>query len=124
MGTVHVDCELENILNRRKHAVVQKMLVDTGSDHSWIPATTLEKLGVAREKKDASFVMANGQQITRNVGFVIIRCGEFFTIDEVVFAQPDDLPLLGARTMEGFNATVDTKRKKLVAAGPMPVATT
>ncbi|MGA2498137.1 MAG: hypothetical protein ABSH20_10370 [Tepidisphaeraceae bacterium] len=74
MGTFHVDCELENILNRRKHAVVQKMLVDTGSDHSWIPAATLERLGVAREKK------------------------------------------------EGFNATVDTKRRKLVAAGPMPVA--
>lgn len=66
--------------------------------------------------------MANGQQITRNVGFVILRYGSFFTIDEVVFAEPGDLPLLGTRTLEGFNATVDPKRKKLVAAGPMLAA--
>jgi predicted aspartyl protease len=79
-------------------------------------------LGIAREKKDVEFVMANGQQITRSVGFVIIRVGRFFTIDEVVFGQPGDLALLGARTLEGLNLTVDSRRKKLVAAGPVPAA--
>ena len=44
------------------------------------------------------------------------------TVDEVVFAQEGDLQLLGARTLEGFNAVVDFRRKKLVAAGPMPAA--
>ncbi len=41
------------------------MLVDTGSEYTWVPAATLEKLGVEREKKDLAFIMANGQQITR-----------------------------------------------------------
>jgi hypothetical protein len=45
---------------------------------------------------------------------------EFFTIDEVVFAEKGDRLLLGARTLEGLNLTVDSKRKKLVAAGPLP----
>ena len=50
-----------------------------------------------------------------------------FTVDvrvtnEVVFAQPGDLSLLGARTLEGFNAQVDSRKKRLVAAGPIPVA--
>jgi predicted aspartyl protease len=42
--------------------------------------------------------------------------------DEVVFAEKGDLPLLGARSLEGLNLTVDPKRKKLVAAGPLLAA--
>jgi predicted aspartyl protease len=66
--------------------------------------------------------MANGQHVLRDIGYAIIRCGEFETIDEVVFAQPGDLQLVGARTLKGFNATIDRRRKRLVAAGPMPAA--
>jgi len=66
--------------------------------------------------------MANGQVITRSVGFAILRVDKQFTIDEVVFAQPGDLLLLGARTLEGLNLTVDSERKRLVAAGPVPAA--
>jgi predicted aspartyl protease len=118
MGTFYTRCKVENITARAKSAVVHKLLVDTGSDYTWIPATTLEKLDVAREKKDVPFVMANGQQVTRSVGFAIIRLDKFFTVDEVVFAERGDLPILGARTLEGLNLTVDPKRKKLVTAGP------
>ena len=66
--------------------------------------------------------MANGKVITRSVGFAIFRVGKQFTIDEVVFAEPGDMVLLGARTLEGMNLTVDPARKKLVAAGPLPAA--
>jgi len=45
-----------------------------------------------------------------------------FTVDEVVFAEKGDLLLLGARSLEGMNLTVDPRRKKLVAAGPLPAA--
>ena len=122
MGTFRVDCTVENIVNRAKSSAVQNLLVDTGNDYTWLPAKVLEKIGVKREKKDVTMTMANGQHITRNVGFVIIRNSEFFTVDEVVFAEPDDLLLLGARTLEGFNARVDSKQKKLVAAGPILAA--
>jgi len=98
------------------------MLVDTGSEYTWIPAATLEKLGIEREKKDVLFVMANGQKISRSVGFAIIRLDKYFTVDEVVFAEKGDLLLLGARTLEGLNLTVDSRRKKLVAAGPVLAA--
>ena len=56
------------------------------------------------------------------MGTAIIQCGEFKTVDEVVFAQPGDLLLLGARTLEGFNAVVDSRKKKLVPAGPISAA--
>jgi len=32
------------------------------------------------------------------------------------------LALLGARTLEGLSLVVDLRRKKLVAAGPIPAA--
>jgi predicted aspartyl protease len=96
--------------------------VDTGSEYTWIFGEWLEKIGVRREKKDVSFIMANGQHVTRNVGFAIVRTGDFFTVDEVVFAERGDLQLLGARTLEGMNVQVDSRMKKLVAAGPLPAA--
>lgn len=122
MGTFFAKCKVENIVDRAKSAILSKMLVDTGSEYTWIPATTLEKIDVQREKKDLTFVMANGQKITRSVGFAIIRLDKYFTVDEVVFAEKGDLLLLGARTLEGLNLTVDPSRKKLVASGPLPAA--
>jgi len=89
---------------------------------TWLSEAELRAIGVEVYKRDQLFVMANGQYVTRHVGVAIIECGEFKTVDEVVFAQPGDLSLLGARTLEGFNALVDSKKKKLVAAGPIPAA--
>lgn len=123
MGTFYTTCKVENVVSRGQSAVIRRLLVDTGRDYSWIPATALEKIGVHREKKDIPFVMVNGQQITRSVGFVVIRLDKFFTVDEVVFAEKGDLTLLGARSLEGLNLRVDSRRKKLVAAGPLLAAT-
>jgi hypothetical protein len=94
------------------------MLVDSGSEFSWVPEPLLKEAGVRVVKKDLGFVMANGQTITRSAGYAILRVGRFETVDEVVFGQPGDLALLGARTLEGFGAAVDARRKRLVAAGP------
>ncbi len=122
MGTFYTGCRIENHVDRSRAARVPKLLVDTGSEYTWIAAKTLEKIGVEPEKKDVLFVMANGQQVSRPVGFAIIRVDRYFTIDEVVFAQAGDLQLLGARTLEGLNLAVDARRKKLVAAGPVLAA--
>src|SRR5450432_532788 len=124
MGTFYVGARVENVVDRSKGASLSKLLVDTGSEYTWAPGATLEKISVAREKKDLEFVMANGQRITRSVGFAIIRVDKSFTVDEVVFAEKGDLLLLGARTLEGLSLTVDSRKKKLVAAGPLPAAAT
>lgn len=122
MGTFFVRCKIENVIDREQSAVMPRMLVDTGSEYTWVPAAALEKIGIEREKKDLEFVMANGQRITRSVGFAIIRLDKHFTVDEVVFAEKGDLLLLGARTLEGLSLVVDPKQKKLVASGPLPAA--
>ena len=122
MGAFYTRCKIENVIDRAKSAVIPKLLVDTGSEYTWVSTAALEKLGIQREKKDVAVVMANGQQVTRSVGFAIIRLDKFLTVDEVVFAEKGDLLLLGARTIEGLNLVVDARRKKLVAAGPVPAA--
>jgi len=122
MGTFEVPCRVANIVDRSRTAGLSDMLVDTSSEYTWVPGNVLEGIGIAREKKDLHFVMANGEQITRSVGFGILYVEDSFTIDEVVFAEPGDLLLLGARTLEGLNLTVDSRLKKLVAVGPLPAA--
>ena len=117
MGTFYTRCRIENPTDRIQSVVIPKLLVDTGSEFTWVPEKTLEKIGIRREKKDVAFILANGQEVTRSVGFAIIRLDKFFTIDEVVFAAPGDLALLGARTLEGLNLTVEPARRRLVAAG-------
>ncbi|MGH8602142.1 MAG: aspartyl protease family protein [Gammaproteobacteria bacterium] len=122
METFYTKCKVENPINRTRSAVIPKLLVDTGSEYSWVSERTLERIGIQQEKKDVAFVLANGQQVTRSVGFAIFRLDKFFTIDEVVFAEPGDLLLLGARTLEGLNLAVEPGRKRLLAAGPLPAA--
>ena len=95
------------------------MLVYTGAEYTWVSGALLEKAGITVRKKDVPFVMANGQTVTRDVGYAIIRAQGFETIDEVVFARPGDLQLMGSRTLEGFAAILDPRKKKLVAAGPV-----
>ncbi len=122
MNAFYTGCKVENHIERKKTVTIQKLLVDTGSEYTWIPTAKLEGIDVSREKKDLHFVMANGEVVTRSVGFTILRVEKNFTIDEVVFAEPGDLALLGARTLEGLNLTVDPARKRLVATGPLPAA--
>ena len=122
MGQFRVDCQVINIRRPRKRVTVSNLLVDTGSEFTWVPQVLLEQAGIKVEKKDVPFQMANGQIITRSTGYVIFKTAEFETVDEVVFGQPGDLRLLGARTLEGFGALIDPRRKRLVAAGPNPAA--
>jgi predicted aspartyl protease len=122
MGIFYSACKIENVKDRDRSLVIPKLQVDTGGEYTWIPEASLEKIGIRREKKDLPFVMANGQQVTRSIGFAIIRLDKYFTVDEIVFAEKGDLLLLGARTLEGLNLSFDPRRKRLVAAGPLPAA--
>jgi predicted aspartyl protease len=123
MGCFYLDATVANMKDESRSITVTKMLVDTGAKSSWIPRHLLESIGIERRKKDRAFQMANGSIITRAVGYALLRSGEYETVDEVVFGEVDDMPILGARTLEGFNARVDPTNKRLVAAGPIPAAT-
>ena len=113
-----MDCTVENMAAPEKSAIIEHLIVDTGSEFTWIPSETLSAVGVDVRKRDVEFVMANGEIIARDIGYAILRVHDFETVDEIVFAQRGDLNLLGAHTLEGFGAVVDAREKRLVAAGP------
>ena len=123
MGFFFVDCRVANMAERKRSAFVQELLVDTGSEYTWLPTKILIDIGVQVEKPKRSFVMANGKVITRDIGYALLKVNGFETVDEVVFAADDDLNLLGARTLEGFGAIIDASKKQLVASGPHLAAT-
>ena len=68
MGVFAVDIQIAKPTSRPLFTEVRRVLVDTGSEATWIAAEALQKCRVAVPKKDQPFVMANGQHVTRHVG--------------------------------------------------------
>ncbi len=121
MGSFTVGCLLKNQIDREKAVRIPRLMVDTGSEATWIPRRLLDQIEVRPEKRQ-TFTMANGQQVYRDVGYAMIRVADSETVDEVVFAEPGDLILLGARALEGMRLWIDAHGKRLVDSGPYPVA--
>ena len=121
MGTLNVGCLIKNHVDREKAITIPHLLVDTGSEATWIPSGLLKQIDVKPEKRQA-FQMANGQHVYRDVGYAIIRVGQRETVDEVVFADKGDYVLLGARALEGLLLWVDPKNKTLIEIEAHPVA--
>jgi predicted aspartyl protease len=91
-----------------------EVLVDIGSELTWLPKDLLADIKVAAVHK-RSFTTATKQSVTRETGYAIVSAEGFETVDEVVFAEPGDLALLGVRTLEGFGVMVDNVAHRLVA---------
>ena len=89
-------------------------LVDTGSELTWLPADLLAQIGVTRRRK-RTFMTATKQMVVRDVGYAILAVDGYETTDEVVFADPGDMVLLGVRTIEGFGVAVDNIGHRFVA---------
>ena len=89
-------------------------LVDTGSELSWLPGDALQAAGIAPRRR-RTFITATRETVTRHVGYAILAAEGYETTDEVVFAEPGDMSLLGVRTIEGFGVLVDNVGHRFVA---------
>ncbi|HET9426029.1 MAG TPA: hypothetical protein VFO55_11710 [Gemmatimonadaceae bacterium] len=121
MGTVRVDIQIANAADRTRVRAVSSVLVDTGAELSWVPAEILESLGVERNAV-WHFRQADGSILERWSGSAIVHVAGRRAADEVIFGEPGDLVLLGARSLEGLNFRVEPVAKRLVDAGPAPAA--
>jgi predicted aspartyl protease len=121
MGTFRTDVEIENPAKPGARRAIANALVDTGAELSWFPRAILEELGVERLKL-WHFRQADGTVLARWTGAVRLGVADVWTVDEVVFGEPRDLVLLGARSLEGLNLRVEPATKRLVDAGPAPAA--
>lgn len=113
MSAFRVHVVAANIRDDQQTTPPIEALVDTGSELMWLPADVLQVAGIA-PKRMTSFQTATGQTVSRSIGYAILRAEGFETIDEVVFAEPGDMSLLGVRTLEGFSVLVDNVGHRFV----------
>ena len=94
-----------------KSTTMRRLTVDTGAESTWVDAKVLEAIGLEQRRKDLQFQLANGQIVTRSVGYAVLRVDQAETVDEVVFADRGDLQLLGARAGRSEPASGFTPKK-------------
>jgi predicted aspartyl protease len=121
MGSFRTAVSIENVARRGQLHTLAGVLVDTGSEYTWAPREVLVSLGIAPERTQR-FVVADGRSIERKMGVAMVHAGGTSAPDFVVFAEPGDLVLLGARSLEGLNLRIDPMRKILIDAGPIVTA--
>jgi predicted aspartyl protease len=121
VGIFRTAVGVESPTNRGLVITLPGVMVDTGSEYTWVPASVLGRLGISAER-EARFETADGRAITRRIGYAIVHAETTSAPDIVVFGDEGDMTLLGCRALEGLNLRVDVVAKKLVPAGPVPAA--
>jgi len=90
-------------------------MVDAGASYSWILRARLEPLGV-RPVRRMQFKTIKDRTIARDLVPVFVAADGFTGGDNVVMAEPGDMEVIGAHTLESLGLTVDPVGKKLVPA--------
>jgi clan AA aspartic protease len=121
VGLFRTTIEIENWHNPGVKRPVADILVDTGAELTCVPRAILEELGIKPDRRQR-FEVADGRRIERDVGFGIVHAGGTYAPDLIVFAEPGDMILLGAHSLEGLNLKIDPVRKELVSAGSIIMA--
>ena len=119
LGIFRTTVGVASLSDPHRRVDVAHMMVDTGSEYTWIAEERLAQLGVSPVRIDR-FETADGRILERNVGFAMLHAAGRSAPSVVVFAQPGDMVLLGAHGLEGLNLRIDLGRKELVPGGPVP----
>jgi clan AA aspartic protease len=95
-------------------------LVDTGATDTIIPAGELEKIGIAREGKQA-YELADGSIVSYDVGFALVKINGKKVAANVVFGEEGCEPLLGVTVLESAGLIVDPVRQILKKIEAIPL---
>ena len=118
MSKFMVNLTAVNPTDRKRRTPPVEVMVDTGAEVSWLPKQILLDAGIMPEFKK-QFVTADKRLIERDIGFAILTAEGYTTNDEIVFAEENDMSLLGVRTLEGFSVMVDNIGHRFVATVSM-----
>ncbi|MCI0402232.1 MAG: hypothetical protein L0212_01755 [Acidobacteria bacterium] len=112
MGTFTAKLRVWNPVNPEQKQELEAW-VDTGAAYSWILRSRLEALGVQSVRR-MQFRTIEGRTLEREVAPVFLAADGFIGGDNVVMAEPGELEVLGAHSLESLGLTVDPVHKKLV----------
>ena len=89
-----------------------ELLVDTGSLYTWISGSILEKVGVS-PTSHRKFTTIEGRILERPIGDALIEYKGDSAHCVVVFAQEDDVNVMGVTALENLGLEVDPTRETL-----------
>ena len=89
------------------------LFVDTGVAYSWISRARLERLGVKPSRR-MPFRTIEGRVLERDLGVVYVATDGREVPDIVVMAEPGEMEVVGAHSIEGLGLAADPVQKKLV----------
>ncbi len=112
MGLFEVKVKLANTASPARSEEAQ-LLVDTGATLSWIPRSTLEKLGVQSASR-LPFSLADGRVLERDVTTVLLTIDGRKAPVTVAFGEPGEEAVLGATALETLGLLVDPVGQKLL----------
>ena len=87
--------------------------VDTGAAFSWVSRQRLERLGVGPTRR-MPFRTIEGRVLERDLATVYVSTDGYSVPDVVVMAEPGEVEVLGAHSVEGLGMAADPVQKKLV----------
>lgn len=116
MGLTHVRARIANPARPTRSTTV-KFLVDSGAVYSLVPATVLRRLGI-RPHSTRTFILADGTEITREIGDATFRIGPDQGASPVIFGESDDAALLGSVSLEALGLLLDPMKRVL---RPLPM---
>jgi len=100
-----------------KRSAEADLLADTGALNTFVSRAVLEQLGI-RKKFRRWFQSAGGQTIERDVGFALFSWKEHAGSAPVVFAEPEDVPVLGVAALQSMGLEFDPVTRSLKPADP------
>jgi aspartyl protease family protein len=111
MGVFHVTIEAADRNGTRFEPV--DVLVDTGATYTTLPAEMLRRFGVQPIRRQR-FLLADGSEMTKEVGEARVRVEGREQNTVVVFADNGATSLLGAVTLEELGLAVDPVGRQLI----------
>jgi clan AA aspartic protease len=118
MGLTYVTVRLAPLSGKKSFE--REFLVDTGAIDCVVSSSSLRRIGVRQEGKDA-YELANGETVELPFGFARVRFMGSETVSKVVFGPDDAEPLLGVTALESTGIGVDpvTRALRRMTAKPL-----
>ena len=111
MGTFVTKLRFANLTDPARFVDLEA-LVDSGATYSWISRQTLQQIGV-RPMSKMPFRTITGV-IEREMAGVLVSEDGKTAADNVVVAEPGDMEVIGAFTLEALGVAADVVQRKLV----------
>jgi predicted aspartyl protease len=112
MGTFTAKLRVWNPANPERVEELEPF-VDTGAAFSWIARARLERLGATPSRR-MQFRTIEGRVLERDLAIVYVATDGYTVPDLVVMAEPGEMEVIGAHSIEGLGLAADPVQKKLV----------